>query len=212
VDVGRTVEEVCRRYAPIAKDKGLALECGIESRDDLRVQVDPAELADCVANLVDNAIKYTPPPGRVTVRAARGLPARMLDARSRHGLPPGTAGEWVSIAVADTGMGLDPETLDALRNDSADGTIFDAYRRANNALEAGIPGTGLGLTIVREVAERCGGKIIVHSERGAGSTFTIALPVSPHDPTTSARLPPGSIVLVSGPDEDSGRSDACVAR
>jgi signal transduction histidine kinase len=113
----------------------------------------PALLADrrpltrVIGNLLSNAIKYTRGPGRVTITCG------------------GDAGE-ARIAVSDTGYGL---TRDDLRR------LFTKHARFHR--DRGIPGTGLGLYICREIVAAHGGTIEVDSEPGRGSTFTVRLPV-----------------------------------
>ncbi len=156
--------------------------------------------------LVDNAIKYTPPGGNVTLglrleNAPAGASRSFDDGRARairlsQASPPATVGEAgpagpavqtnevVKISVADTGIGIAPEDLPH---------IFDRFYRADRARRAG--GTGLGLAIGRWIAEAHGGTITVESAPGAGSIFTVTLPAikaaTPADPVCAA-LPPAT--------------------
>ena len=138
----------------------------------LCVNVDQQDLSDCAGNLIENAIKYTPGPGSVTVRVAAETPS--------------AGSEEVSIAVTDTGMGINPELLVSEDGTPGQAPIFDAFRRGNNALTAGIPGTGLGLSIVREIVEQAGGRIRVTSRPKEGSTFTITFPTRRTSPGAPA--------------------------
>ncbi|MGD1996857.1 MAG: ATP-binding protein [Anaerolineae bacterium] len=110
---------------------------------------DATLLRQAVANLVDNAIKYTPAGGTVTV----GLR---------------TTDEEALIHVRDTGIGIAPE--DQVR-------LFEKFFRVRRAEPGGAEGTGLGLAIVRSIVERHGGRVWVESALNQGSTFTIALPI-----------------------------------
>jgi PAS domain S-box-containing protein len=110
---------------------------------------DVALLRQAAANLVDNAIKYTPSGGVVTV----GLAVR---------------DEQVVIRVADTGIGIDPD--DQVR-------LFEKFFRIRRRDTADIPGTGLGLAIVKSIIERHGGRVWVESELNRGSTFYVSLPL-----------------------------------
>jgi signal transduction histidine kinase len=103
-----------------------------------------------VANLVDNAIKYTPAQGRVTVRA-----------RQERGLQ--------QIVVEDTGLGVAPADLPRL---------FEKFYRARAGEARREKGSGLGLAIVKSIAEQHGGRVSVESRLGAGSVFTLEIPVS----------------------------------
>ena len=100
-------------------------------------------------NLVGNALKYTPDGGKVTIGVE-------------------VDGKQVSVSVADTGIGISAD--DAER-------IFERFYRAKDPRVAKITGTGLGLTLAREVIRMHGGDITVESQIDQGSTFTMTLPV-----------------------------------
>ncbi len=110
--------------------------------------VDRERIYQVLGILLDNATKYTPAGGSVTVSAAR------------------PSGDSVELAVRDTGVGIDPRHLPY---------IFDRFYRADEARSTG--GSGLGLAIAKQIVERHGGEIAVSSEPGKGSTFAITLPV-----------------------------------
>ena len=113
-------------------------------------QCDPARLRQVVANLVDNAVKYSPGGGAVELRA--------------H-----AAGSRVRLEVADTGIGIDA---------GAHERIFEKFFRLDPEMSTGVGGSGLGLYISRGLVERMGGRLSVRSRPGEGSTFTIELPAS----------------------------------
>jgi signal transduction histidine kinase len=106
-----------------------------------------------VANLLDNAAKYTPDGGPITVRLAR-----------EHGAAPEAV-----IAVQDQGIGIPGGDLPH---------IFERFRRGGNAVRH-FGGTGLGLASVRAIVEEHGGTVAVESQEGRGSTFTVRLPLHP---------------------------------
>jgi len=168
-DVAVVVTELYGRYLPVAREKGVELTWQYRTQLPMQVRVDPQDLTDCVGNLIDNAVKYTPAGGQVRIVALRG--SRRI-AGSSDG--DGRRQEFVFIVVRDTGIGI-PEL--AASPATGAGSIFDAFRRGHAAVAAGIPGTGLGLSIVREVVEQAGGYLHAHSEPGRGSTFTVAFPV-----------------------------------
>ena len=112
--------------------------------EDISIKGDTHKLRQLVGNLVDNAIKYTPDGGTVTVSVFRDS-------------------EWARLQVADTGIGIAPEDLPH---------IFDRFYRVDKARSRASGGTGLGLAIVKAIAEQHGGKVTVSSEPGEGSTFT----------------------------------------
>ena len=179
-NAGEIVRRICREYSPQAEEKGHALSCRITDGMDFHVLVDPASLADCVGNLIDNAIKYTKGPGRIEVEVSRGtIDMSRKEAATLHhsGECAARTSDWVLVSVKDNGMGIEPETIDAAGEPSSgEGSIFDSFRRGSNALAAGIPGTGLGLAIVREVIEQANGRLFVESALNEGSIFTVAFP------------------------------------
>lgn len=182
-DVGEAVTELCAKHDTVAEEKGLSLSCQIPPNEDLRARVERADLMDCLSNLIDNAIKYTPAGGRVEIIVFVGPRARNKDERPA----PAERGassrrdDFVYVIVKDTGIGLGESTPPVKDGSPTAGSIFDAFRRGNTALAAGIPGTGLGLSIVREVVEQAGGSIHVYSRPGEGSTFTVSFPTDAGD-------------------------------
>lgn len=210
-DLGSIVAELCRKSAPVAEEKGLDFAWQIPSGMDLFVRVHDADLTDCVSNLIDNAIKYTPRGGnvRITVFTGRaplrgtlsGPPPGPTDLRDEH--------EHVYVVVRDTGIGIEAKVLPG-KDDAGNATIFDAFRRGNNALSAGIPGTGMGLSIVREVVEQAGGRMIVYSRPGRGSSFTVMFPtrVPDLDDTTVRDTRVSEIVIETEGTEPSADNSA----
>lgn len=183
-DVLRIVNDLCVKHASAASAKGVMLECAGAAEPGLTAQVQPLDLCDCLGHLIENALKYTPAGGRVEVRVLRGAAGPPCDARAlaaRQVASPRVE-DFIHVAVADTGIGFgeDVDSRGAFTADS--GSLFDAFRRGDEALAAGIPGSGLGLTIVRAVVEQAGGYIHVESRPGQGSTFTVSLPAAPASP------------------------------
>ena len=162
-DVRETALELCRRFKPVAERKDVELTWWVPDVSGLAVPVDPQDLKDCIGNLIENAIKYTPGPGRV--RVALTVKKTRNKAVS------------VGVHVSDTGIGFDPKLLRTSGRQLGEEPVFDAFQRGTNVIAAGIPGTGLGLSIVREVIEQAGGRIWLMSRLGAGSSFTVTLPV-----------------------------------
>jgi signal transduction histidine kinase len=105
-----------------------------------------------VVNLLDNAIKYTPSGGNVTVELAI----------------PVEAGNRAVISVVDTGIGIGPD--DQVR-------LFEKFYRIKRSTGSGAAGTGLGLALVKSIVERHKGKVWVNSRLNRGSTFYISLPL-----------------------------------
>jgi len=150
VAVAPLLEEVADFFGPLAEEQGLHFEVG--GLDDAVVTGEPAWLRQAVANLVDNAIRYTPEGGRVRVEALRD-----------------DAGAAVTIAVADTGPGIPPAELER---------IFEPFHRVRGEARANAAGAGIGLALAREIARAHGGDVAVESAPGQGSRFAMRLPVA----------------------------------
>ena len=116
---------------------------------------DRGRIRQVLYNLLSNAIKFTPPDGKVSVDGA------VIDGR-------------LHLSVTDTGVGIAPDDL---------GTVFEEFRQVGDFAERQ-EGTGLGLALSRRLVEAHGGRIELESTVGAGSTFTIVLPLSPTTPVT----------------------------
>jgi signal transduction histidine kinase len=130
------------------------------------VYVDRKQIHRALMNLVNNAIKFTPSGGEVSIRA------RFLEEKRRDALC-----DYVLLSVVDTGEGLSPQESPY---------VFDAYWQASNGKHK--VGTGLGLAIVKRIAVAHGGNVSVRSRLGKGSTFTIMIPVRESAPTQVVEL------------------------
>jgi two-component system, sensor histidine kinase len=140
---------------PLAENKAMQVESSIEpGLPPLRGDRD--RLVQVVANLLTNAVKFTPPNGVVHVSARR-----------EAGPPP-----RITVSVTDTGTGIPEEDLKI---------IFDKFQRSGDHLTSAVEGTGLGLAIAREIVEFHGGTIWAESSRGKGSTFSFTLPLRGKD-------------------------------
>ncbi len=157
---------------PQATNKNLSLSLEVDPALDL-ISADLARLRQILLNLLGNAIKFTPAGGSVRVSAHRvGGDGK-----------PTTAGEWVEIAVTDTGIGIAPE--DQAR-------IFEAFEQAEDYDAKRLQGTGLGLAVTKRLVELHGGTITVTSEPGKGSAFAVRLPL----PAVAKDTPPGPLHLL----------------
>ena len=132
-----------------ADQKQLTLDLQVELGD-LAIECDAAQLRRALDNLISNAIKYTPIGGRVTL-IARYTPADMI------------------IKVIDTGIGIPTHDLPHL---------FERFYRIRDADHLEIEGTGLGLAIVKAIVEQHGGQVWAESQLGAGSIFSLRMPLS----------------------------------
>ena len=153
VDVGALLRGVVERFAPQAEKAGVDLAADVPA-DLPSLIADGDRLAQVFGNLVDNALKFMPPAGRITLSAKK-------------------VGAEVELSVADTGTGIAPEALPRL---------FERFyqvdpSRAGSASAADRHGAGLGLAIVKEIIQAHGGKIGVRSQVGSGTVFTIHLPL-----------------------------------
>ena len=146
VELDTVMLEVFRQMRPLAE--GIELIIGEE--DQAVILGDADRIKQLMLNLVDNAIKYTPQGGRVTLGLRR------------------TEREAV-LTVADTGIGIPAEDL---------AHIFERFYRVDKARSRTAGGTGLGLSIVQWIAQAHGGRIDVQSEVGKGTTFTVRLPLA----------------------------------
>lgn len=148
VDLRDITLEVADLVDTAARAKDITVELVMEPTD-LVVPGDPSELDRLIGNLVSNAVKYTPSGGTVTVSIA---------------LHP----DEIVVRVADNGIGISEEDQ---------GGLFGAFFRTTNPEALAQSGTGLGLAIVATIVERHEGSVNVESELGAGTTFTVALPL-----------------------------------
>jgi signal transduction histidine kinase len=151
IALGELVQQAVAMLRPTAAEKKIGLEIGLDQRLPL-VHADPDRVLEVLINLVDNAIKFTPPDGAVMVQAC------MVDA------DPGC----VYVSVSDTGRGISPE---------AKALIFERLYQDSDSVDNNRSGLGLGLFICREIVRRHEGRIWVFSEPGQGSTFTFTLPI-----------------------------------
>jgi signal transduction histidine kinase len=147
-----SVRDVCEglvtMFRPLAEKKNIDLHTQIA--DDIpTLRQDPGKLQQILSNLLSNAIKFTPEGGRVSLRATLEL-------------------GHVILTVTDSGVGIAPEDQEL---------VFEKFRQAATPLTREHAGTGLGLSIVRELAKLLGGEVVLQSELGRGSTFTVRLPI-----------------------------------
>jgi signal transduction histidine kinase/ActR/RegA family two-component response regulator len=150
VAVQPVVQETCQLMATLAADRSITIsqDCPWAG---LAVKADRQRLRQILVNLVSNAIKYNRHGGTVTLTCQAAGP------------------DQVSLAVADTGLGIPAADLDR---------VFDPFERLG-AEQTAIEGTGIGLPLARAFAEAMGGQLSVASARGEGTTFTVTLPRTP---------------------------------
>ena len=144
IDLAELVRDACELFQTVAEDRKVELVAELPSR--CALVGDRQRLQRAIANLIDNALKYTPATGRVTVSLT-------------------DEGSQVKLAVADTGVGIPYEEM---------ARIFERFYRSDGSRSQ--PGNGLGLSLSLANARAHGGGITVESVPGRGSTFTLVLP------------------------------------
>ena len=139
------IQEACDLFAPLAEDKNIVF-CQKIIKEPIYVLADIKMLQRAVSNLLDNAIKYTPENGKITVCVF-------------------LKNQEVRIKIEDTGIGIEPECFEK---------IFERFYRAESSRTSA--GTGLGLSLARAIVQEHKGDILVSSRQGQGSVFVITLP------------------------------------
>ena len=147
VDVTAAANDALSPYRSTAQARGVTLRSDAASGT---VNADPVALRQALTNLVENAVRYTPPGGEVVVFAK-----------------PDAGGTGVWVGVRDTGAGIAPEHLPR---------IFERFYRVDAARSRAEGGTGLGLSIVRHLVEAHGGRAVAESEVGKGTTISLLFP------------------------------------
>ncbi len=158
VRVGPAVDEALRDLRAAAAKAGVHLSA-VPPSVEAHVHADPDALATVLDNLLTNALRHTPPGGRVTVE--------WLAEAEGAGEPGGR--RVVRLRVADTGEGIPAEHLDR---------VFQRFHRVDPARSREKGGTGLGLAIVKQMVAVFDGSVAVRSEPGRGATFTVTLPAA----------------------------------
>lgn len=144
VNLSALIEEIDDIYRYLAEDKGVVVQKRVPT--DLFLTADPNRIRQIIANLLDNAIKYTPSGGKIDLEAD-------------------TKGKQIVIIVRDTGIGIPPRDIPR---------IWDRLYRGDQSRSQ--KGLGLGLSLVKAIVEAHRGRVEVVSELGTGSTFTFYLP------------------------------------
>ena len=151
IDLGEALEEVAFNHQMLMEESGLDFEYTYEP--EIMVMADPDLIRQATANLLSNAVRYTPEGGSVTMEVRR-------------------QNVMAQIIVSDTGIGMKQEDLKH---------IFSRFWRADSGRERSSGGLGIGLAIVKEIVDRHNGWVHVDSVEGEGSTFTINIPLIKED-------------------------------
>ena len=147
-DLGPLAAGTADQMSLLAEDKGISVNCNVEQ--EVNVEGDRARIKQVVVNLLDNAIKYTPPGGSIHLN---------VHARDRKAI----------LEVVDTGIGIPAVALPHL---------FERFFRVDGARSREVGGAGLGLAIVKSICTAHGGQVEVESAEGRGSRFTVKLPLA----------------------------------
>ncbi|WP_103920043.1 ATP-binding protein, partial [Candidatus Venteria ishoeyi] len=147
--IGSLMENLQRRFQPIAENKGLSFNIHSELPPDSTLHTDIQRLSQVISNLLSNAFKFTDQGGSVTLK-----------------ISPSTE-NLCNFAVIDTGIGI---------STAHQKSIFEAFQQADGTTSRRYGGTGLGLSISRQLAKLLHGKITLHSVKNEGSTFTLSIP------------------------------------
>ncbi len=163
-DLYEVIERCVDIMALAAHEKGLALLMDIDPDAPIRVVGDPLRLQQVLVNFISNAIKFT----------ERGTVKVQLQPE------PDLGGQFIRLSVADTGIGIRPENIEK---------IFESFVQEDASIKRRYGGTGLGLTIARDLIHAMGGILNVESKLQTGSTFWISLPTHlPYSPTKRPEL------------------------
>jgi CheY-like chemotaxis protein/nitrogen-specific signal transduction histidine kinase len=163
------VDHMERTFRQVADERKLGFDIEVDGQLPKVLRTDAKRLQQVLRNLLSNAFKFTEK-GSVTFRIG-----------SAEGSPLRSGSAWLAFSVTDTGIGI-PEDKQRI--------IFEAFQQADGTTSRKYGGTGLGLAISREIARLLGGEIVVASQAGEGSTFTLFLPMDA--PATNALPAPAS--------------------
>lgn len=147
VSLRQTVDEIIKTLTPLASKKDQSLETS--HIGDIVIQADKGKLKQILLNLIGNAIKFTPSGGYIYISSY------LKD-------------DMANIQIKDTGIGISPEDQNKL---------FEPFKQLDSNLSREHTGTGLGLSLVKKLAELHNGTVSVESEVEKGSTFTVSLPI-----------------------------------
>jgi two-component system sensor histidine kinase BarA len=168
-DPAQLMRDAVATVLPLARKKGLRVSC--DPGDLPRIHCDREKLRQCLVNLCQNAVKFTPAGGTITVAAT---------------VEPG---ERLAIRVQDTGIGIPSEHRER---------VFDVFYQVDGSSTREYGGAGLGLAIVKSFVEAHAGRVMVSERVGGGSVFTLTLPIRPPavpatTPVAAPSLPPATV-------------------
>lgn len=151
VDIVQFVSDIATSHRMLLEDAGLELTFRNDvSSDELYVELDRDTVTQALTNILSNAIRYTPAPGKVTISVS-------------------CVNEEARVAVADTGIGIAKEDMNK---------VFSRFWRAEESRNRVAGGLGVGLAVTKEIVDRHHGRVEVESERGVGTTFILCFPLT----------------------------------
>ncbi|MGM8909928.1 ATP-binding protein [Psychrobacter sp. 1U1] len=170
MDLSLLCDEVVSLFAVKARQRGLILDYNYSEKLSPYMQGDPVRLKQILANLVNNAIKFTREGGHVSINVTHAPHCKKGGCRSLGAKTDEIICHdmTVCIDIKDTGVGIKPESLDA---------IFDAYNQADKSTHRLYGGTGLGLSVCKSLVNLMGGHVWANSVVGEGTTFKVLLPL-----------------------------------
>ena len=164
IEMHQLMREVYDFWYPIAEKKSINLLFQKQKGMPNRLISDPTRIRQCLNNLINNALKFTPDGGQVTVKAmSRDMEGKYM----------------VSFAVRDNGLGIKPEQM---------AKLFKPFSQAEAQTSRKFGGTGLGLAITKNLCELMGGDVVVHSEEGKGTVFKMSLIAKAWDGLSSSAI------------------------
>ncbi|NUK50378.1 AAA family ATPase [Streptomyces lunaelactis] len=173
VSIAEVVKYALRTFQPLASEKGLDFSVHALPSAPSSIWTDQQRLLQVLRNLLANAVKFTHE-GQVVVtieQASVEVPAPIREQLLEAGSLQRPSDDLLAFSISDTGIGIEKDKM---------GIIFQAFKQGDLTLSKKYGGTGLGLTLAREVARLLGGEIYAESEHGRGSHFTLYLPLRPN--------------------------------
>ncbi|MEH2235111.1 GAF domain-containing protein [Nostoc sp.] len=190
-----SVADLCQSSLAFIKQQAFQKGIKVEIKLQLNLPdllVDELRIRQVLINLLNNAVKFTPEKGRITLEVTQLSPdISTSDSIGQH---------FLHFAVSDTGIGISPENIK---------NLFQPFVQIDSALNRQYPGTGLGLALVKRIVELHGGRVGLTSELGVGSCFTINLPYTPScalSPEMTADDKPDVILKLDFPTTDEATS------
>jgi PAS domain S-box-containing protein len=196
------VEFLCQSCLPFVKQQALKKDIQLETKilpNLSELNIDERRIRQVLINLLNNAVKFTPDGGRITLEVSNH--PRSLNQVSSNQSPAIvstttelTGAIYLYFSVIDTGIGISPENISKL---------FQPFIQIDSALNRQYQGTGLGLALVKRIVEMHGGIVMLASEIGVGSCFTIALPYTASAKSLPSVINPPEITSEANPNTQS---------